>query len=237
MDPAQSVYHQRMHFVTFDVAELLVSGGSNLLVATLGTAKFGYLNTWCDMSHAGGPDGCRAFILQLRITFADGTNLTHCSSSDSGWEASESPVAWDHFWHGETMNASVSLGGQDNQWRPARLMLNSSGGGETECDDRLMLLLAKHCNDHVGIPSGITTPPMNPIGPLFPTNSPPIRELERLPARSVYEVDHHQPCSGWVGPLQRIYLDPMCPNVGNHPNMSLEVGVFCGCFAEPCSQG
>lgn len=63
---------------------------------------------------------------------------------------------------------------------------------------------------------------MRAIGTLFPTNSPPIRELERLQPRSMYRVEPTQPCSGWVGPLPRIYLDTMCPNVGNHPGMSLE---------------
>ena len=136
LDPAQSVYHQRMHYVTFDVADMLLSGMTHELVVLLGNYKWGYLDTWCDMSEAGGPDGCRAFILQLRVTFADGSELTHCSrAGDSGWEASISPVVWDHMWHGETMNGSIPLGGNGSQheWRPARLMVNASGGGK---DDR-----------------------------------------------------------------------------------------------------
>jgi hypothetical protein len=198
MDPAQSVYHQRMHYVTFDVADLLKSR-SNQVVVALGNSKWGYIDTWCDMSRAGGPDGCRAMIFQLRMDMADGSRVTHCSSMNNGWQASDSPVTWDHLWHGESFNGSVPLGG-DGEWRPARLMLNSSGGS---------------------IPSGLTTPPMDPIGPLFPTNSPPIRELERFSARSLRQLEVRQLCSGWVGPLPQIYTDVMCPNVGNHPGLGL----------------
>ena len=69
----------------------------------LGNYKWGYLDVWCDMTKAGGPDGCRAFVMMLSVTMADGTELVHTSNAKGGeWQCRQGPVLWDHLFHGET---------------------------------------------------------------------------------------------------------------------------------------
>eukprot|EP01047_Picozoa_sp_COSAG01_P109235 COSAG01_NODE_38121_length_494_cov_0.643038_2_plen_101_part_01 len=93
---------------TFDVLGRL-RPGHNALGAMLGNYKWGYLDVWCDMSSAGGPDGCRAFVLQLSITLDDGTELLHTTDATGGtdqrWQCRPGPVLWDHLYHGETYDA------------------------------------------------------------------------------------------------------------------------------------
>ena len=88
---------------TFDVLSLL-RPGHNAVGAMLGNYKWGYIDTWCDMSKAGGPDGCRAFIVQLRIILDDGSELLHTSNTNKTgqWQCRQGPVLWDHLYHGET---------------------------------------------------------------------------------------------------------------------------------------
>ena len=52
------------------------------------------------MTRAGGPDGCRAFILRIAVTLTDGTeHVLDTSAPREEWSVSAGPVAWDHFFH------------------------------------------------------------------------------------------------------------------------------------------
>ena len=78
MDPPQTVYPYRVLYSTFDLLPLL-RPGHNAVGAMLGNYKWGYLDVWCDMTRAGGPNGCRAFTLVLLIELADGSRLRHAT--------------------------------------------------------------------------------------------------------------------------------------------------------------
>lgn len=105
MDPIQTVYSKRVVYETFDVADSL-QGGVNEVGLLLGNYKLGYNNMWCDMIAAGGPNGCRAAMINVVVIFKNGTRLHVDSSNPADWTAEPGPVAWDHFFHGETFNAT-----------------------------------------------------------------------------------------------------------------------------------
>jgi hypothetical protein len=105
MDPTQTVYSLRAVYQTFDIAPLL-RAGSNDVAVLLGNYKLGYNNIWCDMIKAGGPNGCRAAIAAVVVTLADGSTRRLDTSNASVWTAEPGPVVWDHFFHGETFDAS-----------------------------------------------------------------------------------------------------------------------------------
>ena len=46
-------------------------------------------------------DGCRAFIFKLELTMEDGSIVEHTSNTQD-WKCRQSPVVWDHLFHGET---------------------------------------------------------------------------------------------------------------------------------------
>ena len=70
--------------------------------ALLGNYKWGYTDLWCNMTKAGGPDGCRALLLKVAVTMADGSVHT-LETAPGTFEARAGPVVWDHFFHGETV--------------------------------------------------------------------------------------------------------------------------------------
>lgn len=73
MDPPQTTYSKTVLYSTFDIAPMLRVGQTNQIGALLGTCKFGYTDLWCNMTKAGGPDGCRALLLKVVVTMADDT--------------------------------------------------------------------------------------------------------------------------------------------------------------------
>jgi len=84
MDPPQSVYSKRVLYETFDIAPLLKPGHNDIDVL-LGTYKVGYTDMWCNMTAAEGPDGCRALILRISATMADGSeHILDTSTPESG---------------------------------------------------------------------------------------------------------------------------------------------------------
>ena len=92
LDPPQSVYPYGILYSSFDVLAML-RPGHNAVGAMLGNYKWGYLDTWCDMTTAGGPDGCRALIVQLSVMLDDGTELLHTTNADDGqWQCRQGPV-------------------------------------------------------------------------------------------------------------------------------------------------
>ena len=109
MDPPQTVYPKRILFNTFDVTSLL-HAGSNAVGAILGNYKWGYTDIWCNMTTAGGPNGCRALSLQIVVEAADGTRSVHTTNT-AQWRGRTGPIVWDHLFHGETFDARQQLEG------------------------------------------------------------------------------------------------------------------------------
>ena len=65
-----------------------------------------YTDVWCNMTTAGGPDGCRAFILHLDVTLVNGTRV-HFYSNTADWKCRQGPTVWDHLFHGETYDSRL----------------------------------------------------------------------------------------------------------------------------------
>ena len=48
---------------------------------------------WCNMTEAGGPDGCRALVLRVAATMEDGSeHVLDTSSPSTDWSVSAGPV-------------------------------------------------------------------------------------------------------------------------------------------------
>ena len=167
LDPPQTVYPKRVNYVAFDVLPMLVPG-ENVVGALLGNYKWGYTDVWCNMTAAGGPDGCRAFLLRLEVTLADGTTFEHVSGSGSDWICRQSPIIWDHLFHGETYDARLEV----EDWASPKGVMVASDGW-----------LPVHLMHK--IPGPTQEGDINTTGPLFPAMLPPIRVTETFQAITV----------------------------------------------------
>jgi hypothetical protein len=124
----------------------------------------------CNMTKAGGPDGCRAFLFKLEVTLHDGTTLEHTSTagSSSSWSGRQSPIVWDHLFHGETYDARREV----DDWASPTAVLKSSDGWSP-----------MHLMHH--IPGPTQEGAINTTGPLYPAMLPPIRVTESFKAMAV----------------------------------------------------
>lgn len=130
----------------------------------LGNVKWGYTDVWCNMTTAGGPDGCRALRLLLSVTMADNSTFTLGSTDTPGaWSVRQGPVTWDHLFHGETYNASLELAG----WTTP-----GAAGVAAAADPSWM-------------PARVMAPPGTGLGLPSPARLPPIRALEHFAPVSV----------------------------------------------------
>ena len=73
------VYDVRTLYVDFDVTKLLKQG-ENAVGAELGNYKWTYLDTFCNATANGGPDGCRAFRMQLVVNMSDSSQVVVVSN-------------------------------------------------------------------------------------------------------------------------------------------------------------
>jgi alpha-L-rhamnosidase len=185
MDPPQTVYSKTVLYSTFDIVSLLHAGQTNHIGALLGNYKFGYTDQWCNMTKGGGPNGCRALMLKVDVIMADGSTHSVDTSNPVEWEARTGPVVWDHFFHGESYDATLDLDWafasttttdatkaatnatiSSNTWAPAVLVVPSATAPTG------MQVLDKN---GVGIA----------LGQVRPTRSPPLRVTGYFPAESV----------------------------------------------------
>jgi alpha-L-rhamnosidase len=93
MDPGQTVTTERVLFVPFDITDLLKSG-ENAIGATVGTAKYGYLDIWCNSTahgeQFGNPGGaCMALMARVVVNMTDGTSVV--VGSDTSWKVRDGP--------------------------------------------------------------------------------------------------------------------------------------------------
>lgn len=182
MDPPQTVYSKTILYNTFDVASLLKPGEQNHIGVLLGNYKWGYTDQWANMTHAGGPDGMRAAMLSVYVTMEDGSTHATDTRSPSLWEARTGPVIWDHFFHGETFDASL-----DPEWTTAasdRQRL-PSGHEQAWSDARVISPAAT-------APTGMQVVGSDGVaialGDVKPMISPPLRVTGTFPAASVTDV-------------------------------------------------
>jgi hypothetical protein len=230
---------------TFDVLPLL-RPRHNAVGAMLGNYKWGYIGVWCDMSKAGGPDGCRAFVLQLSVTLDDGTELLHTTNSNhstqvaagggaaadgqgrslgqaqSAWQCRQGPVLWDHLYHGETYDARNEVAGWSSL--PFEQLLATAQRQSTQQGQYSLVHPWQPCVEMSppGSSSAAGGSESKPtFGPLVPMSIPPIRALETFPAVSVH-VGLPAPPSGapancWKQEVLVAVADECLPPTGGGP--------------------
>ena len=128
MDPALSNYTGADYYVTIDVTRL-IRAGRNALGVVLGNGRF-YAPRLPGTSNYGTP----RLLMQLEITYADGTRQT--ISTDGRWEVTDDgPIRANNEYDGEVYDARLAMPGWDlpgfrtsNVWRAVDVM--SSPGGQ-----------------------------------------------------------------------------------------------------------
>lgn len=177
LNPGWSNYRKTQIYNSYDVTRELHSG-SNSLGVLLGNGMYNVLGVRNRYTKFIGTFGPPKFILQLQLTYADGTEATIVS--DRRWRTTSGPITFSSTYGGEDYDArkyptgwEVS-GFDDDQWQPA-LEVDSPTG---ELSTPGMTLVAQ------------TVPPMG-IAKFYPT----VRVTR--PARDVRVYDLGQNMSGW----------------------------------------
>lgn len=119
--PGWTSYGKRLQYQTYEVTALLTEG-ENALGVILGNGWYtGYL-AWNDRRKIYGDE--RALLLQLHVTYPDGSEDVLVTGSDGTWKASQGPVRMSEIYHGETYDARLerdgwaSAGFDDSTWIP-----------------------------------------------------------------------------------------------------------------------
>lgn len=122
-----------------------------------------------------GPDGCRGLILAVQVEMGDGS-VHRLESAPSGWQARAGPVAWDHFFHGETFDATLPM-----DWLPS----GTSPGVPSWAPARTLAPVATAPTGmQVLAPDGSAIA----LGELKPATAPPVRVTGEFAALSVTAV-------------------------------------------------
>lgn len=102
--PGWTSYRKHLLYQTYDVSNLL-RPGKNDVSAWLGA---GWYKGEMGFLHNRNNYGCQtAFLCQIEIDYEDGSHETF--SSDSSWEAEDTPVVFSEIYHGETYDARILL--------------------------------------------------------------------------------------------------------------------------------
>lgn len=117
LTPGWTDFPKRLEYQVYDVTDLLVEG-ANAAGAILGSMWWsGGLGWMGGTSYSKGP---LKLLAQLKIKYDDQTEET--IASDTTWRWHESPVVYDHIYHGETYDANLELPGwnepgfEDSAW-------------------------------------------------------------------------------------------------------------------------
>lgn len=117
LTPGWTDFPKRLEYQVYDVTDLLMEG-ENAAGAVLGSMWWsGGLGWMGGTSYSKGP---LKLLAQIKIRYADQTAETVVS--DTTWRWHESPVVYDHIYHGETYDANLELPGwnepgfEDSAW-------------------------------------------------------------------------------------------------------------------------
>lgn len=119
--PEWTDYDKRIHYRTYDVTELLVTG-RNALAATLGDGWWsGYVGWQQARARYGSLEN--SLIIQIEVELADGRRLT--IDTDSSWTCKTGPILSSDFMMGETCDARRERAGWDNAHFPDKDWLSA----------------------------------------------------------------------------------------------------------------
>lgn len=120
LDPAWTVYDKRVLYSTYEIENLL-SEGQNALGMWLGRGWFS--KGFADIFGAKAPSGPPRALVQVNVTYADGTSES--IATDTSWRASGSPITRNDVFDGETYDARLEQPGwaapgyDDSDWEAA----------------------------------------------------------------------------------------------------------------------
>ncbi len=109
LDPVYTRYDRRNTYLTFDVTDKI--SRSNAIGVMLGNGWYNHQSTAVWDFHKAHWRGRPSFCLDLKITYADGTNETVSSGTD--WKTSLGPVIFNSIYTGEHYDARLELPGWD----------------------------------------------------------------------------------------------------------------------------
>jgi len=124
--PGWTHYHKRLQYQTYDVTDLLREG-ANAVGATLGNGWWSGGLGWRSADQYS--EGDLRLILQLQVEYADGSSRTIVT--DPTWQARNSPITRNTYYHGETYDARLETPGWDRpgfdagQWWPTSTVENA----------------------------------------------------------------------------------------------------------------
>ncbi|MBQ6305095.1 MAG: family 78 glycoside hydrolase catalytic domain [Bacteroidales bacterium] len=131
LKPTLSWYSKRVYFNTYDVTEMLKSGGNTIGIILEGgrytSIRYNEANpNWDGTDHVFG-FGTPRLLLQLEVTYKDGQKETIIS--DENWKiTNRGPIRTANEWDGETYDENFDLGEwnkagyDDNAWLQAELV-------------------------------------------------------------------------------------------------------------------
>ncbi len=117
LTPGWTSYNKRLQYQVYDVTDLLQQG-NNAIGVTLGNGWYRSYLAWSEGKDHYGND--IALLLQLEITYTDGTTQTVLS--DESWKSSTGAIRYSEIYHGETIDAReekkgwTTAGYDDKTW-------------------------------------------------------------------------------------------------------------------------
>ncbi|MGS2741641.1 family 78 glycoside hydrolase catalytic domain [Sinomicrobium sp. M5D2P17] len=120
LTPGWTSYNKRLQYQVYDITDMLKEG-QNTIGALLGNGWYRGVLAWGDNKNIYGSD--LALLLQINITYADGTSETVGTGDD--WKTHKSSILSSEIYDGEITDARKSLGDwknvnyNDNKWSPA----------------------------------------------------------------------------------------------------------------------
>ena len=130
LKPALSDYTRRIYFNAYDVTDLLRYGDLNAVGIILEGGRFTTVRhdsthwEWCGITHAAHY-GLPQLLMQLEVTYKDGTTDTFVSGSGHWKITNRGPIRKSNEFDGETYDARLDLGDwtqpyyDDSQWDDA----------------------------------------------------------------------------------------------------------------------
>ncbi|MBQ7280167.1 MAG: glycoside hydrolase family 78 protein [Bacteroidales bacterium] len=155
MTPGPTDYRKRLFYNTYDVSSLL-SDHANAIGVILGSGRYVTMRPE-DVLNQEDMFGMPKLILQMHITYADGTEQLVCS--DTTWRLSANgPIRANNEYDGEEYDARMTLGDwstagyDDSQWLRAEQAIPPAG------------ILTGHPNDNIRIRQTINAKTITNVG-------------------------------------------------------------------------
>jgi len=156
--PGWTSYNRRLQYQTYDVTALLAPG-ENVIGAVLGNGWYKGPLSWDLITDVYGDR--RALLLQLHVTYRDGTQARWVS--DSSWRCAKGPLLYSEIYHGDTYDARLEQPGWNRpgfaagaDWRPVAVVEPAVGALVAQENDPARIVKELHPIGIIRTPGGDT---------------------------------------------------------------------------------